>query len=86
MLNSKLKVRNVGSKPTLLNVAFPIVFLTLGVVWFFSVMLIMTDIGGLMGYQFESPIPFYLHPVAWAFAIIGWLFMRAYKPEVQGKR
>lgn len=42
-----------SSKPTLLNLAFPIVFLTLGVVWFFSVTLIMTDIGGLMGYEAE---------------------------------
>lgn len=70
---------NRSSKLTLRDALFPIVFLTLGVVWFFSVMLVMTDTGGLMGHKFESPIPLYLHPVAWSFAIIGWIYMEVYK-------
>lgn len=73
-------------KPTLLDVFFPIFFLALGVIWFSSTLVIMTDIGGLMGQRFESPIPYYLHPVAWAFAVIGWIFMRINNnPKAQEK-
>lgn len=68
-----------SSKLTLRYALFPIVFLTLGAVWFFSVMLVMIDIGRLTDHKFESPIPFYLHPLAWAFAIIGGLYMEAHK-------
>jgi len=75
-----------SSKLTLRNVLFPIVFLALGAVWFLSVMSVLADIGGLMGHKFESPIPLYLHPVAWTYAIIGWFFMKMYKPEVQARR
>lgn len=73
-------------KPTLRDALFLIIFLTIRVVWFFSAMLVMTEIEGLMGHIFESPIPLYLHPVAWAFAIIGGLFMKVHNPQVKGKR
>jgi len=84
---NKISMDNIRLvKSGILGLLFSIGFLVLGVIWFFSFMVIATDIGTLLGQRFDSPLPYYLHPAAWAFAVIGWVFMEMVNPKATGRR